>query len=277
MSALPQSDIAPFLRIPAEIRLAIYELLLAKHEDKTLRIRTEVPSIHERRKAEGRERRKFWFIVDRMRSRGTESTYCFKRSAAQNFHTSILRVSRQIHAEASDVLYSKHRFDFDMDIESIVPFLQDLTPGSLSSVRQIRMVKRSLPYTKDFDRCEWRNACTFIAEKIRTGEMQLKQLDLDVYGGTPLLANKPALRWNQRHVFTKLDFGLISGLEEMEEDMEWVRHVVAIKGLQVLNIQALLEHCPIPSSKKMAFFVNFSASIEKGFTEYLRSLMFVQS
>lgn len=76
-------------------------------------------------------------------------------------------------------------------------------------------------------------------------------------------------------MYTKADFALISKLEDMDEDMEWVRHFGAIKGLRVLNVKALLEHCPIPGSKKMAFFVNFSASIEKGFTDYLRSLMLV--
>lgn len=271
------SNVAPFLRIPAEIRLAIYKLLLTDHQDKTLRIRTETPSVYEKRKKEQRERRRFRFIADRMRSWSTESTYCLQKSPFQELHTAILGVNHQTHTEASHVLYSEHSFDFDMDIESILPFLQDLTPESLSSIKRIKMVKRSLPYTKDFDRCEWRNACAFIAEKTRWKEMQLKQLDLNICGGTPSLANRPALHWKQRHTYTKSDFSTISKLDEMEEDMEWVRHIVAIQGLQVLNVQALLEHCPIPGSKKMAFFVSFSASIEAGFAEYLRSLMSVQA
>ena len=109
---------------------------------------------------------------------------------------------------------------------------------------------------------------------MRLGTMQLKQLDLGVFGGTPSLANRPALHWNQRYLYTIKDFELITKLEEMDEEMEWVKHVGAIKGLQALNVRALLEHCPIPGSKKMAFFVNFSASIEKGFADYLRSIMF---
>lgn len=31
----------------------------------------------------------------------------------------------------------------------------------------MNIVKRSLPYTKDFDRCEWRNACAFISQNLR--------------------------------------------------------------------------------------------------------------
>lgn len=205
-----------------------------------------------------------------MRSRSAESTYCLDKSPY--IRCSILRVNQQIHAEASHVLYSEHTFDFGTDIESILPFLQDLTPAALSSIKRINIVKRSLPYTKDFDRCEWRNACAFISQKLR-----LVELNLYVEGGTPSLANKPALYWKQNSTYSMADFSVIARLDEMEEDMEWMKHVAAIKGLQVLNVKALLQHCPIPGSKAMAFFVNFSASIETGFADYLRSHMVAQS
>lgn len=261
---------ASLLNVPAEIRIIIYKLLLSDHKDKALRIRTEEPSIYERRKREIRRRSKFRYIVDRMRSRSAESTYCLDRSPG-DIHSSILGVNQQIHAEASHILYSEHTFDFGTDIESILPFLQDLTPAALSSMKRMSIVKRSLPYTKDFDRCEWRNACAFVSQKLR-----LVQLDLYVEGGTPSLANKPALYWKQKSTYSKADFALIARLDDMDEDMEWMKHVVAIKDLQILNVRALLRHCPIPGSKAMAFFVNFSASIEIGFAEYLRSLMVAQ-
>ena len=262
---------AAFLNVPAEIRLIIYKLLLSDHKDMTLRIRTEVPSIYERRKREIRRRSKFRYIADRMRSRSAESTYCLDRSPG-DIYSSILGVNQQTHAEASYVLYSQHTFDFGMDIECILPFLQDLTPVARSSIKCMNLVKRSLPYTKDFDHCEWRNACAFISQNLR-----LVQLDLYVEGGTPSLAHKPALYWKQKSTYSKADFALIARLDEMDEDMEWMKHCVAIKGLQVLNVKAILQHCPIPGSKAMAFFVNFSASIETGFAEYLRSLMVGQS
>ena len=268
MSDVSNETIAPLFRVPVEIRLAIYRLVTADHEDRVVRIRTEPPSIYEQRRHERRRRCTFRFNADRIRSRCAESTYYFRRSQCQELHTAVLAVNHKIHAEASHVLYAAHTFDFDMDIEAMLPFLQDLAPASLSAIRRIRMVKRSLPYTKDFDRCEWRSACSFIAESMRSGQLQLKQLDLDVSGGMPSMANKPALTYSES------DFGIMSELEEMEEDMEWVRHVVRIQGLQVLNVRALFEHCPIPGSKKMEFFVKFSASIEKGFTDYLKSIMF---
>ncbi len=259
---------APFLRVPAEIRLIVYKLLFSNHEDMTLRIRTEQLSVYERCKRETRQRSKYRYIADRMRSRSAESTYCLEEGPGY-IRSSILGVNRQIHAESSHVLYSEHTFDFGTDIESIVPFLQDLTPAALSSIKCISLVKRSLPYTKDFDRYEWRNTCAFISQNLR-----LEQLNLFVEGGTLSLEKEPALYWKH---YSMADFALIARLAEMDEDMEWMKHVVAIKDLQTLNVKALLQHCPMPGSKAMTFFLNFSASIEKGFAEYLRSLMVAQS
>lgn len=111
----PTMATALFLEVPAEIRLIIYKLLLLEHEDMTLRIRTEDPSVYERRKQQTRRRSNFRYIADRMRSRSAESTYCLDRSPGYICST-ILGVNRQIRTEASHVLYSEHTFDFGMDI-----------------------------------------------------------------------------------------------------------------------------------------------------------------
>lgn len=65
----------------------------------------------------------------------------------------------------------------------------------------MNIVKRSLPYTKDFDRCEWRNACAFISQNLR-----LVRFDLCVEGGTPSLANKSALYWERESTYSMADF-----------------------------------------------------------------------
>ena len=261
----------PFLRVPVEIRLIIYKLLLTDNEDKTLRIRTEKPCTYEQPKRETRRRSNFRYLADRMRSRSAESTYCLEKIPGCIW-SSILGVNQQVHAEASHVLYSEHTFDFGTDVESILPFLQALTPVALSSIKRMVIVKRSLPYTKDFDRCEWRIACAFISQNLR-----LVQLDLHIEGETPSLVNKPAMYWEQKKTYSMEDFTFIANSDEMDEDIEWMKHVVGIKDLQILNVKALLQHCPVPSSKAMAFFVKFSASIETGLAEYLRSLMVARS
>jgi len=249
----------PFLRIPIEVRLQIYSLLLTNHDQQTISIRTEHASLWELRKHESRRRTKYRHMADRFRARTMESTYHLLQNPG--IHASILCTNRQIHIEASDVLYSHHIFDFGTDIESIVPFFSDLTPTALSSVKRISLLKRALPYTKDFDRCEWGNACAFISQN-----MKLAQLDLMIEGG------KPESKWESRETYCKEDFELIADFD----GMEWARPVSAIKGLEVLNVKAHLEHCPSPmNSRAIAFFVDFSASIEGGFADWLRGKMVV--
>ncbi|MCJ1253210.1 hypothetical protein MMC24_001021 [Lignoscripta atroalba] len=259
-SSLQDVPRTTLLTLPAEVRLMIYKLLLVNHSTKTLSIRNEDPSLFELRKREQRLRSSYRIMSDRFRTRSIETTYCLKENPG--VFPSILGVNRQLHGEASHVLYSEHVFDFDGDVESVVPFLSDLTPAALSSIKRINIVKRALPYLKDFDRCEWRRACAFISEK-----MSLVQLSLGILGG------KPAAQWEVKETYEKSHFGVISNFE----GMEWVRQLAAIKGLQELDVKAYLQHCPPPSSNAMAFFINFSASIETGLAEYLREHMLAQA
>ena len=120
-------------------------------------------------------------------------------------HPSILGVNHQIHDEAAQVLYSSYIFDFATDVESVAPFLQDLTPLARASIKQISILKRALPYTTNFDQCEWASACKFIAENI-----QLARLDLGIEGG------KPIQRWEAQDTYTAADFQLIAKYEVME-------------------------------------------------------------
>lgn len=168
----------PFFRIPIEIRIQIYHLLLTNHDHPTLSIRTENACLWELRESEPRRRTKYRYVADRFRARTAESTYHILQNPG--IYPAILCTNRQIHSEASDVLFSHHIFDFGTEIESIIPFFFDLTPIALISVKRINLLKRALPYTKDYDRCEWANACAFISQK-----MSISQLDLMIEGGRP--------------------------------------------------------------------------------------------
>lgn len=251
----------PFFRLPAEVRFQIYGLLLMNHDLSVLCIRTEHAALWELRKGEARRRTKYRHMADRFRARTMESTYHLLQNPGIDI--SILSVNHRIHREASHVLYSQHIFDFGTDIESIVPFLSDLTPEALSSVKHIGLFKRALPYTRDFDSCEWRSACAFISNN-----MNLAQLDLMIEGG------QPQQQWTRQERYSKADFDLIADFE----GMEWAKQVSAIRGLSVLNVKAHMEHCPsATNSRTMAFFVDFSASIEKGFAEWLKDVMAVKA
>ena len=259
---LQESHVArvSFLRMPAEIRIMIYRfLILPSPESNTVSIRTKSFSALDCKPNSVRSRSTYRIMGDRSRARSVKTTYnCVD---GPKLWTSLLSVNRQIHAEASYILYSGHVFDFGTDIESIIPFMGDLTLISRASIKRINIVKRALPYDKDFDRCEWYNVCEFLSNN-----MNLVELGLGVLGG------KSGAQVTEREVYSKSDFAYaISKFE----GMEWMTQLATIKGLQQLDIKAHLQHCPPPCSNAMAFFVNFSQSIEFGFAEYMRELMII--
>ena len=249
-----------FLSLPAEIRLDIYELLLVNHENEVMSIRTEEPSVFEAKKLLKRRRTTYRIMSGRFRACSIETTY--NLIGQSGIYPSILGVNKQIHREASHVLYSSHVFDFGKNVESVIPFFRDLTPSTLMSVKRVNITQRALPYIKEFDRCEWRAVCKFISENL-----ELTQLGLGILGGIP------GAQWEAQDLYEKTAFEHITKFE----GMEWVRQVATIKGLRNLEVKAHIEHCPPPQSNSMAFFVNFSASIEKGFADYLRELMVIRS
>lgn len=247
------------LYLPTEIRLQIYHLLLTDHDHPSILIRTEHASIYDLRKSEPRMRTRYRHMADRFRARTMESTYHLLQNPG--IFPAILRVNRQLHTEAAHVLYSSHTFSFGTDIESVVPFFSDLTLPARSSIKRIALLKRALPYTKDFDRCEWRSACAFIASNL-----QLSHLELSIQGGKP----REAAPVNKCTIYSKTDFDLVT----RGEGMEWARQLASIRGLEGLDVKACLEHCPPPrDSTAMKFFVEFSQCIEGTFAEWLRGFM----
>ncbi|KAL8813638.1 MAG: hypothetical protein Q9200_000120 [Gallowayella weberi] len=178
-------------------------------------IRTESPALHKSRNAiSGRRRSRFRVISDRVRSGSSETSYTAHRTS--DIDTAILGVCRQIHREACHVLYSEHTFDFDIDVESIVPFFRDLTPAALASVESIRFVKRALPYCKEFDRCEWRSACAFLAT-----QMRLRRVNLTVVGGRPgPVWGAPVGEWESQAPWKFDDFDHVMQNAELFDGVE---------------------------------------------------------
>ncbi|KAL8911623.1 MAG: hypothetical protein Q9171_003230 [Xanthocarpia ochracea] len=264
MATTLECSVSPLLRLPAEIRRYIYQLLLAPGTEGLIPIRTEPPELYKARNAcLARRRTRFRVISDRVRSSSSETTYMGYKPP--DIDTGILAVCRQIHGEACHTLYSQHTFDFDIDIESMVPFFRDLTPAALASIRSIRFVKRALPYCKDFDKCEWRTACAYLANQTK-----LRRVILAVVGGRPSPIRGALVgHWEQQGPWSMKDFDHII----QSERMEWARQLMSIKNLRTLEVVAALEHCPPPRSKDMVFFANFTVNIEIGFSAYLKRVM----
>ncbi|KAF1920861.1 hypothetical protein BDU57DRAFT_436524 [Ampelomyces quisqualis] len=191
---------------------------------------------------------------------------------------SLLALNQQIHAEASKVLYSTYCFSFHTSIEAVIPFLSDLTPQARSHVRQMSFTKKALPYTKEFDRAEWSSLCEYIAlqhEAARSPNpdvpdalgFSLRSLHLNV------IAGKPDTGWDSITPITAADYNTMTRMRREwgggdgvfgGMDLEWAEQLMEIKGLKVLSVKTLVEHCARPVSEKQAFWVAFSKSLVEG-------------
>lgn len=210
---------------------------------------------------------------------------------------SLLSINRQIHAEASKILYSTYTFAFHTSIEAAVPFLSDLTPISRSHIKRLSITKKALPYTKEFDRAEWESLCAYLADASTipapaptpnpntswapsqstpsSPAMFLQTLHLNI------IAGRPDNGWDHVVAPTPQDFGTMMRMKQQwgggsvgGMDLEWVEQLMRIQGLRRIDVRALVEHCARPVSEKLAFWVAFSKSVDEGrFGEWIQSVM----
>lgn len=266
----------PLLRLPLEIRREIYAYLLMPADtrprpDRTTSPSTEyetdprpssktsLPTLHFRHAPPAPTTARcttYKIRSGRLRSALADATYeCINRPP---LHTSILLLNRQVYAEAADTLYGGYTFDFDTHIEACLPFLQDRTPSSRGCIKSLGVVKRALPYEKDFDRCEWASMCAYLAS-----DMALSRLHVGVAAG------RPATGWDGVRRLGPGDFDVLARFDEMR----WVEDLARIEGLARVEVRARVEHCPPVVSASMGFFVEVSASVEGGLGPYLQRRM----
>lgn len=293
---------SPFLRLPTEIRLQIYSLLVLPREaselipfhDKvssssqdywdyekkrfgtdrpvtadlsnpTLLIRTidgvRYSQQYGPKGPRGTHVRSMYKIrADRFRSRCMDTTYHCVNIPRIEDQLGILGTNKQIHAEAAELMYSSYTFDFDSHVEAMIPFFNDLTPFARSCVKSIRFVKRAWAYDKEFDRAEWNSAMRYLTSA--SSNIHLQKLDFGVVAGRP-----GPHGWDRIATYTPQDFKLLKD----SEGLQWMQYLFEIKGLKTLDINAIVEHCPPAStSTALANFVRFSASIDTGFSIFLR-------
>ncbi|CAO2647890.1 Nn.00g088120.m01.CDS01 [Neocucurbitaria sp. VM-36] len=312
-STTDEPSTSPFLRLPFEIRLMIYEYLLFPSihpstanstsianlvpdfhtyysEDTnsspfTLSVRTIDPWLGSQGSRTWRRRSTYNVRTGPFLTTTTPTTYRVLLSpyTAHLRHNvpSLLSLNRQTHAEASKVLYSTYTFSFHTSIEAAVPFLSDLTPLARSHIRHISLTKKALPYTKEFDRAEWSSLCEYLA----LHQQSLQQPPPTTPSLQPfhlrtlhlnIIAGKPDFGWDALPPITPTDFSHMMRLrsEWGGVDLEWAEQLMGIKGLREMRVKALVEHCARPVSEKQAFWVAFSKSVhEGGFGEWVRGVM----
>lgn len=244
---------------PSEIRLMIYEILFDNKGFKTLEIRNAEPNFYNKNR-HSRHRTTYRVIGRDLRRQSQPTTYRLLGEA--EFHVSIMCVNQKIHEEATHLLYNSHSFSFGRDIEAIVPFFSDLTKPTRPLIHEICLIKQGFVYSRDYDRCEWSNACEFLRDNMR-----LDNIKLVVEGG------RPSLGWAGLPQYFSADFRTLASVRY--EALEWVWELIAIKGVRKLEISSEIHHCPPSHSSGMAFFAAFSASIECGFADFLQHEMVV--
>ncbi|KAF1841939.1 uncharacterized protein K460DRAFT_345312 [Cucurbitaria berberidis CBS 394.84] len=305
IDTLPAS---PLLRLPFEIRLMIYEYLLFPStrpstsnstsvanivpdfhtyysEDTnstpfTLSVRTIDPWLGAQGSRTWRRRSTYHMRTGPFLTSTTPTTYRvllspYTAHLRQNV-PSLLALNRQIHAEASKVLYATYTFSFHTSIEAAVPFLSDLSPRARSHVRHLSLTKKALPSTKEYDRAEWSALCAYLVGNQEPSActapftLRLRTLRLNI------IAGKPDLGWFSVTSLTPTDFSAMMTMRSdlRGGDLVWVEQLIAIRGLEELHVKALVEHCAPPVSKEQAFWVAFSKSVDEGaFGEWIKGVM----
>lgn len=251
---------ASLMGIPSEIRLSIIQHLLNDKGNTVFEIRNEDPDVFLRRPSTPR-RSKYRVLGRDLIRQSRETTY--RLVIDTDMHPQVMAVNRKLHEEASHELYTKHAFSFDRDIEAIVPFFDDLGTRTRPLVCEISLVKQGFVYSRDFDRCEWTSMCEALKSR-----MQIKKINLTVEGG------KPSVGWTGLPQYTMDDYRTLASVRF--DALEWVWKFLSITGIQELNVSDEIHHCPPSHSTAMEFFAAFSASINTGFTDFLRSELRIQ-
>lgn len=250
------ADESPFMRVPSEIRLMIYEHLFNDNDQKIFQIRNEDPETY---KSRAPHTRTGYRVLGRDLVRQSKPT-TYRLVNDVEMHTSIIGVNRKIYEETAHILYHNRTFDFGRDIEAIVPFFSDLTKHTRPFIQDISLVKQGSVYSRDYDRCEWSGVCDFLRD-----HMQIQSLKLVVEGG------RPSLGWDGLPEYSAQDFSTLASVAY--EPLEWVWQLLSVKGIRNLEVESEIHHCPPSHSSAMAFFAAFSSSIEKGFADFLREAL----
>ena len=213
-----------------------------------------------------------------------------------NAVVALLQASKLVNKEATPLLYSHYKFDFDTHLNAFRHFIFDLRPSTRRHIRKLRLVKKALPFERSHEKFAWATACNVI-----TRELDVTGLDLDLgIEGARVIDSSSAQdleQWwdlclpreekeellsdNSKVIFEAmvkriLDKGTRDWLE-----IDWVAKFVGIlrddvnqeRKLKNLEVKAIWEECFPPSGQAMKWFVSFSEKIENGFMEYLKERM----
>ncbi|KAK7943403.1 uncharacterized protein PG986_012516 [Apiospora aurea] len=288
-----------FARAPAEVRLLIYSHLFTHPKDVAIEIRNaggEPPATDTNPDPQPQR----YLPGVPAKARAGEQEKDSKTAAKDDEYyicAALMRVSRLVHEETSHLVYAQHSFDFGADMESVEPFLSDLTPASRDMVRAISLYKRGpvAGYGFDSDRCEWRSVCRYLSkllpaslsgdssdddEKTQEQQKQLDQIQRQHQGIRKIRlvvqCGKPPASYRHSDAgqagppreMSAEDFQLLADIKH--ESLDWVAELAQVGGIEELEIVPHVVHCPPPSNTNMILFASLYASVERGLAEFLR-------
>ncbi len=294
-------DQSPFLRLPTEIRLQIYALLILPRQPKDLcRSLTKVSSSAQdsydyEKKLRGTDRPTMADVAHPTLCIRTIDGGCYEERYGKN-------MSRSTHARST---YTIRADRFRARCMSTtyhcvnIPRIEDHM-GIIRTNKQIHAEVAELlysSYTFDFDThveairpflndltpCarssirsirfvkkglaydkEFDRAEWTSALRYLTSDsssIRLRRLELGIVAGRPGLTG-----WDRVATYTPQDFDLLKDAD----GMQWLQYLLEFKNLYELDVNAIVEHCAhATNSMAMANFIRFSASIESGFSKYL--------
>ncbi|KAK1978097.1 hypothetical protein LZ30DRAFT_663858 [Colletotrichum cereale] len=250
-------DESPLMRIPAEIRMMIYEHLLDDGGERRLAVRNK--AMHQLPMDILKTyRRSQYRVIERSFHRQCfETTYHL--ASGTTMHPAIMAVNRQIHRETSHMLYGLHGFDFGSDVEAVVPFLRDLTPVSRAAIREITVCKNGPLYYCESDRLDWANMCRYL----RGLDKVVPRVRIVVEGG------EPAAAWEGPQQLGVSDLRLLALIKH--DSMEWIAELQRVEGIEQLEIVPHMRRLRTPGTTSTILFAAFSASIGTALVDYLRS------
>ncbi|KAI0967039.1 hypothetical protein F4678DRAFT_447214 [Xylaria arbuscula] len=213
-----------------------------------------------------------YHVIDRSFNRRCVETTYYMTNKDAHICAALMRVNSAIYAETAPLVYGAHTFDFGCDVEAVKPFMSDLLPETRGLVKRLALYKKG-PWLYDCwsDRCEWRTMCTYLRD-----HASIQHLRLVVQAGR--LAESRESEWGEDEGPRELSQQDISLLVDIRHDtLHWVGDVVRLKGLT--GVEVVPDFCtvPPPQTSNMFVFLAFSASVDKGFREFLNERLSLTS
>jgi hypothetical protein len=241
------SEIFRFLELPIELRLKIYAYLLPA---RTHTIVTQIPN------------NGYFYNTSTIPSHSAQSFYPFGRAPPKssklttykilntNFRAEfpalgifpqILRVSKQVQAEAEPVLYGANGvlFDFGIYLEALSPFFRDRSERARNSVRSVR-IAREIPEVDNREGDDavskgvdprWESLCAFLKQEL----VGLRSLDLTMWSSSGSVASFPSSTGSSVQMVEDEEMVKMLAVERWRE-WEWTRDLLQLEALRKAKI-----------------------------------------